>query len=162
MPLFGANGDVLVAPEWQELAGKITAGDGYGWPGDDRMYLRIGEMKATDPSGRVRTGRRLEVMRWNEDGSETMVGHWLPKEQHMVCWELARMRLDSPAHEDVIDRIDRHNDAIEAEHSRRYRDSMGALLEHALHLEHDRSSEPKSVFYGMGREDKPLNVAKPG
>ena len=157
MPLLGVNGDVLVAPEWRELAGKITGGDGYGWPGDDRMYLQIGELHRSD--GKV--GRRLEVWRLNEDGSDTMVAHWLPSEQHMVCWELARMRVDSPGHEDVVDRIDAHNDAHEAEISRRYRDGMGALLDHALHLAHDTSGEAKNTFYGMGHQDKPLNVMRP-
>lgn len=154
MPLYGANGDVLVAPEWRELAGKVTGGDGYGWPGDDRMWLQVGELHRSD--GKV--GRRLEVWRHNEDGSETMVGHWLPSESHMVCWELARMRVDSPGHEDVIDRIDAHNQKIEDEQSRQYRDAMGSLLEHAISLHVERSGEAKTKFYGMGRADKPLNV----
>jgi hypothetical protein len=157
MPLFGPNGDVLVAPEWRDLAAKITKGDGLGWTGDERMYLQVGELHRSD--GKI--GRRLEVWRFNEDGSENMVAHWLPSEQHMVTYELARMRVDAPGHENVIDRIDAHNDALEAEHSRRYRDNMGALLEHAIHLNHDRSSEPKTTFYGMGHADKPLNVKQP-
>lgn len=153
MPLLGANGEVLVAPEWRELAGKITDGDGYGWPGDERMWLQIGELHRSDGA----IGRRLEVWRHNEDGSDTMVAHWLPREQHMVCYELARMRVDSPGHESVEDRIDRHNAAIEEKLSRQFRDSMGELLEHRLKLAHD-TTQPKTVFHGMGRKDKPLNV----
>lgn len=154
-PIYGPRGQVLShAPEWRELEKTVQKGDGYGWPGDPNMRVQVGELRASN--GKV--GRRLEVWRHNEDGSDTMIGHWLPREQHMVCYDLARMRVDSPGHEDALDRIDKHNAQIEKQRSDEYRDAMGAMLEHAIHLHHDRSGAPKTTFYGMGIKDKPLNV----
>lgn len=155
MPIYGANGSLLSTSDYEGLEKKIINGDGFGWPGDDRMWLGVGviEDRATG-----KTGRRLEVWRHNEDGTDTIIGHWLPREQHMICYELAQMRADSPGHVPVVERIDAHNKKIEDQRSREYRDHMGALLEHAAHLAHDLN-EPKNKFYGI-KESLPEEKSK--
>lgn len=148
MPLHTPDG--LVAPEWEELAGKIVNGDGLGWPGDPRLSLGIGVVEGRDRSGRVRhTGRRLEVWRHNEDGSDTLVAHWRPEEIHRVCYDLARMRVDSPGYVSVEDRIDEHNAKLEKAASDKYVDAMSQLLDHAVRLHHDRT-QPRNTFYMAG------------
>lgn len=134
MPIYAPRGGFLSTSDWEDLAKKIVDGDGYGWPGDPRMRLEIGVLKDTHTG---KEGHRLEVWRHNEDGSDTRIAHWLPREQHMICWELARMRVDSPAHETAEERIDRHNKVLEAEASRQFAESYGAMLEHGSALFHD-------------------------
>lgn len=146
-------GHDYVAPEWRDLARQLVEGDGLGWPGDPRLSLQIGIIEGRNKSGRVvRTGRRLEVVRHNEDGSDTMIGHWRPEEQHRVCYDLARMRVDSPGHESVLDSIDRANAQKEAEVSKQFQEAMANLLDHAARLHHDLSN-PRNRFYmgGDGR-----------
>jgi hypothetical protein len=136
------DGDV-VAPEYQELVRQLHQGDGLAWPGDPRLGLSIGVLHDRKAN---RTGRRLEVWRYNEDGSETMVAHWHLSEQHRVIYDLTRMRVDSPGHQSVLDGIDKHNDAMEQKALQQYRDSVGEATEHAARLYHDRN-EPKNRFF---------------
>jgi hypothetical protein len=132
----------VVAPEYQDLTKRLQEGDGINWPGDPRMYLSIGVLTA--PSGRQ--GRRIEVWRLNEDGSDTMVAHWHPSEQARILYDLAIMRVDRPGYVSVEDRIDAHNEAIEKEVSRAAQESMLETLDHAVRLHVDRHN-PKSRFY---------------
>lgn len=147
MVLYTPDGGA-VAPEYAELVRQIQQGDGMAWPGDPRMYLAIGvlENKVTG-----KRGRRLEVWRVNEDGSETMIAHWLPAEQHRVIYDLTRMRVESPGHEDVLDRIDRHNKAKQDALDAAARDSMMETLDHAIRLHHDRNN-PRNKFFLGGRD----------
>lgn len=144
--LYGPHGDMLVTSEWEDLGKRITHGDGIFWAGDPRLYLGIGVVTARDEFGNERRARRLEVWRWNEDGSDTLVGHWRMDEAFRITKDLAEMRVDSPGHVSVIDRIDKHNEALEKKASDEFRDAMGALLEHAAKLHHDLN-EPKNTFY---------------
>lgn len=139
-----------IAPEWKDLATKLVNGDGLGFSGDPRLDLRIGIMEKKLYGRTIATGRRLEVWRRNEDGSEGMVGHWLPTEQHRVCYDLARMRPDSPGFESVETRIDRHNAKVEKASSDRFVAAASEMLEHAARLDHDRN-QPRNRFYMAGR-----------
>lgn len=149
MPLYNPDAS-YVAPEWQELAGKITNGDGLGWPGDPRLSLGLGIMEVRE-NGRKRTGRRLEVWRHNEDGTDTMIAHWHPSEAFKVCFDLAQMRVDSPGHISVEDRIDKHNDALVKKHEDAARESMMETLDHAIRIHHDQNN-PRNKFFLGGRD----------
>lgn len=144
MPIYTPDGGA-VAPEYADLVRQIQQGDGMGWPGDPRMYLAIGILENRRTGKR---GRRLEVWRLNEDGSETMVAHWLPAEQNRVIYDLARMRVDSPGHVDVQDVIDKHNEAKQAALDAAARDQMMEVLDHALRLDHDRNNPRNKFFMG--------------
>lgn len=141
--LYDASGGIASTADLEPLAKLIVEGDGLGWPGDPRMELRIGIL-THKPTGR--TGKRLEVHRNNEDGSVTLVSHWLPSEQHRILFDLSRMRLDSPGHVDTLDIIDKHNEKKEAEASDQFRDSYGEMLDHFYRLNHDLT-QPKNRFY---------------
>lgn len=136
------NGGIL-APEWSDLADRIVRGDGLAWPGDPRLDLRLGVIEY-----RGRTGRRLEVWRANEDGSETILAHWRPDEAHRVCHDLALMRADRPgfAGDTAAGRIDRHNDAL----ARKARDEIDGLhaelTEYAARLYADTHG-PRQKFF---------------
>lgn len=136
----------IVAPEFVDLDRKLKQGDGIHFSGDPRLYIQIGVL--TDRTT-GRQGRRIEVWRLNEDGSETMVGHWLPSEQYRILWDLAKMRADAPGHVDVVDAIEQANQAHEAEVSTQAQESMYQALEHALRLHHDRNN-PRNRFYMNG------------
>lgn len=145
MPIYTPDGGA-VAPEYTELVRQIQQGDGMGWPGDPRMWLGIGVLE-NRRTGKV--GRRLEVWRTNEDGSETLVAHWLLAEQHRVIYDLARMRADAPGHVPVEDVIDAHNAAMEKKASDKAQDEMLETLDHALRLDHDRNN-PRNKFFMHG------------
>lgn len=145
MPLYTPDGGA-VAPEWADLAKKVTDGDGLGWRGDPDLWLGIGVV-VNPRTGK--TGRRLEVWRDNTDGSTTMIAHWLPTEQHMVCYDLAKMRVDAPGHVSVVDRIDQHNDALEKAASDAAVESMMETLDHAIRVDHDRNN-PRNQFFMNG------------
>lgn len=136
----------VVAPEWQDLATKLVNGDGLGWSGDDRLWLGIGVLEARGKP----TGRRLEVWRSNEDGTDSLIGHWLLSEQMRVCYDLARMRAEAPGHVDVITSIDRANAELEAKQSADFLDVMGPVVDHAARLYHDTTG-PRNTFYMNGR-----------
>lgn len=151
MPIYGADGGIATAPEWQELAKKLHDGDGLLFAGDPRLYLQIGVLEGRNAYGRVvTTGRRLEVWRHNEDGSDAMIGHWHPSEQYRICMDLAEMRADRPGAVSALDRIDKHNDALEKAASDAYQAASQEMLEHALKLDHDRNN-PRNTFYLAGR-----------
>lgn len=147
MPLYTPNGGI-VAPEWQDLERKIREGDGLVWTGDPRLWLGIGvlENRATG-----KTGRRLEVWRDNEDGTTTLVAHWLPSEQHRVLYDLAMMRIDRPGFVSAEERIDAHNAKLEAEADFKAQEEMIETLDHAIRLHHDRT-QPRNKFFLGGRD----------
>lgn len=141
------NGGV-VAPEYDELTRRLQQGDGINWPGDPRMWIGIGVLES-----RTKTGRRIEVWRTNEDGSETIVAHWLPSEQHRILFDLAQMRVDRPGHIGVEQRIDSHNEALQKAADTKAREEMFETLEHALKLDHDRNN-PRTKFFMNGAPDR--------
>lgn len=147
----------VVAPEYQDLVRKLQQGDGIMWTGDPNLWLGIGVLTNRKTG---KTGRRLEVWRHNEDGSDTIVGHWLPSEQFKIIYDLAQMRLDSPGHQDVLDRIDKHNDAVEKAATERAQEAMIEMLDHALHLQHDRNN-PKTKFFQGDKPDLPAKDPAP-
>lgn len=147
MPIYTPDGGA-VAPEYAELVRQIQQGDGMGWPGDPRMWLGIGVLENKHTG---KTGRRLEVWRTNEDGSETLVAHWLLTEQHRVIYDLARMRADSPGHVSVLDIIDQHNDRIQKDLEDKAAEEMIQTLDHAIRLDHDRNN-PRNRFFLGGRD----------
>lgn len=145
MPLYLPDGDI-VAPEYVDLDAKLKKGDGIHWAGDPRLWIQIGVL--TDKVTR-REGRRIEVWRYNEDGSNAMIGHWLPSEQHRIIFDIARMRVDSPRHQDVTEAIDQANKAQEAKLSQASVESMYETLDHAIRLHHDRNN-PRNKFFMNG------------
>lgn len=152
-----ANGGYLHAGA-DELARKIAQGDGILWTGDPRLELGMATAVAPKsmwyaPLGRrVKKGevlaRRYEVWRNNEDGTRSQVGHWLLEEFDRILMDLAPLRMDAPGHEDAIDQIDKHNEALEKERDTVAVEAMMEQTEHALKLHHDTTG-PKNVFRGM-------------
>lgn len=132
-----------VAPEFEDLERRIRNGDGILWTGDQRLWLGIGILENRFTR---KTGRRLEVWRDNEDGTTVLVGHWLMSEQFRVLFDLANMRLDRPGAVDAVTRIEQHNEKLEAEASAKNVEKMYDVLDHALHLDHDRNN-PKTKFH---------------
>lgn len=140
----------IVAPELTELDRKLKQGDGIHFTGDPRLYIQIGVL--TDRVTR-REGRRIEVWRLNEDGSNSMVGHWLPAEQHRIIYDLAGMRADAPGHVSTVDRIDAHNRAKEEADSQAAVEQMFETLDHAVRIHHEQNN-PRQKFYMGGRADR--------
>lgn len=119
---------------------------------DPRLYMRVGYI--TDQFGR-KVDERAEVRRHNEDGTDTEIGAWMPSEVGQIPTELRMMRLGVAGHESVLDRIDRHNAALERSRGTAFRESYGEMLEHFSALVHDRT-QPRNTFYQVGgrRDDK--------
>lgn len=133
-----------------DLDRKLREGDGIHWSGDPDLDLRQGvveEMRSGRPTGKI-VARRWEVWRHCEDGVDRILAHWRIEEFDRILFDLARMRAGSPAHEDVIDRIDAANEANEERIWAQGRDKMGEMLEHMLKLHHD-TTEGRNTFRGM-------------
>lgn len=130
----------------EDLDRKLREGDGLLWPGDPRLSLGVGVIE--DRHKRKIVARRYEVWRHNEDGSDAMIGHWLLEEYDRILFDLVRMRVEAPGHEDVVVSIDKANAITEAKNSQEIRDHLGEAMEHGAKLFHDRT-EPKNVFRQM-------------
>jgi len=157
MALYVPTSAGMLHSDNDTLVKLLQNGDGMGWPGDPRMYLAIGVMEKKNRStGKiVDTGRRYEVWRFNEDGTDTIVGHWHLNERDMIIWDLTRMRSESPGHVDTDLAVDLHNDKLEKDIEDKIIDAKGEMLEHALKLNHD-ITEGRNVFRGMpGTRDEP-------
>ncbi len=128
-----------------DLVNQLHNGDGIHWPGDPDLSLHQGVI--SNRQGKI-LARRWEVWRHCEDGQDRMIGHWRMEEYDRIIFDLARMRAESPGHVNVTDRIDAHNAEIEAANSRKFRDSMGEMLEHQAKLQHDLT-EGRNVFRQM-------------
>lgn len=124
MPLHIPGASDASYPEFTDLADRVTNGDGTGWAGDQRLWLGIGVAKHQG-----KTGHRLEVWRYCEDGTDQLIGTWHPSEQYRVCYDLAQMRLDAPGRQATIDRIDAHNDRLEQENMEPWREYMAEKVE---------------------------------
>ncbi len=138
---------------------QLREGDGIQWSGDPSLYLAQGVVEETRggrPTGKI-VARRYEVWRNCEDGMERLIGHWLMEEIDRIVYDLARMRAESPGHEDVIDKIEKANAEVERANHDRFRDSYGEMLSHMASLYVDRE-QGKNTFRGMpGRNpDKQL------
>jgi len=154
MSLYVPTAAGMVHSDVDALVGLIQNGDGMGWPGDPRMYVTIGVLSQTK-NGRVRTGRRYEVRRWNEDGSIALIGHWRLDEKDKIIFELSRMRMDSPGHVDTLAEIDKTNAAIEQKATDVYMDSQGEMLSHAASIVAE-TEYGKNTFRQMpGTRDEP-------
>lgn len=134
-----------------ELDRKLRAGDGVLWGGDPRLYLAVGilEDRSVHPP---RIGRRYEVRREMEDGSDVLIGHWRLEEFDRILFDLAPMKaaVDRPdSVPSAVEKIDAHNNALEAEISTEIRDNLGEVIEYGAKLLHDRT-EPKQTFRQVG------------
>lgn len=126
-----------------------------GWRGDPRLDLRIGTLQAKKTGIDPVTGtwkkmgdvvaRRYEVWRHTEDGEDVQIGHWRLDEYLKIIPDLVDMDPRKPGHESVLDKIDRHNEALEREQSHRYYDAVGEMMDHYIRLWHDRT-QPKNTF----------------
>ena len=141
-----------------ELDRKLREGDGIFWTGDPRLYLSMGIVTAerrvwVDELGRYAQpgeviARRYEVWRHGEDGRDHLIGTWRLEEFDRILMDLAPLRLDSPGHVDTIEAIDKHNEALERENSRKLKETLMEGLEHQIKLWHDLHN-PKNVFRGI-------------
>lgn len=114
-----------------------------GLPGDPNLELHFRPMEGGGgPEG------RWEVWRHCEDGVCRPLAWWAPEELELVLPTLATMRLDSPAHVPVEERIDAANADTERRHWAKWRDAYGAAMEHLHQLVHD-DTEPRNKFRGM-------------
>lgn len=149
MSLYMPDGETgFMHSEAPELDRKLREGDGIHWTGDPRLELRMGIIKANryavNPlTGRyVRPGaiiaRRYEVWRHCEDGTDQIVGHWRLEDFDRILLDLAPLRMDSPGHVDALDAIDKHNEAIEKENSRKFKESAMEALSHMLDVHVER------------------------
>jgi hypothetical protein len=146
--LYKPDGGVH-APEYTELAKKITDGDGIAWGGDPRLGLSIGVVTHRK-SGK--TMRRLEVYRYCEDGTTQLIGHWHPSQAGQIPADLARMRLGRPGAVSIIDQIDAHNDALEEAAAAARRDVLTErLARDTYRLVHDKQGHAKTSFTVPGR-----------
>lgn len=88
----------------------------FGWPGDPRLELHVGVL--WDPKRKEVAEKKIEVWRHMEDGSDVCVT-WFDctlEAAAEVIPAMAQMRTDSPGHVSVLERIDRHNEALERKH----------------------------------------------
>lgn len=133
------------APEWQELAGKVTDGDGLVWAGDPTLWLGIGVIEQQHRE----VARRLEVWKHCADGADRLVGSWHPSEAFRVCSDLAEMRADKPGGSTVLADIDRHNEMMEKAAEQRIEDVLAEATEYMAKL-HADTSGPRQTFRQVG------------
>lgn len=139
MPIVTA--DSIVFPEFSDLAQRVAQGDGLGWQGDDRLFLMVEVLEH-----RGRRGHRLAVYRHCEDGTDQIIGRWHPKDQYRILSDLAQMRSGAPNVVAVEDRIDAHNDKMEALARDAYNDKMSEALDHLGRYLADTTG-PRQRFY---------------
>ena len=140
----------------EEVARKLVDGDGIMWPGDEDLSLHVGTIVAKnsgwsdDLNRHVRAGetvgRRWEVWRHTEDGEDVRIGSWKMEDLDRIIMDIAPMRLGSPGHADVLDQVEKANEAVEKANAERFKAEAFQLLEHALKLDHDRF-EPRNKFF---------------
>jgi len=127
--------------EAEVLADKLTMGDGIiGWKGDPRLSLFCGIIAApktgySNRAGRyVREGevlaRRWEVWRHNEDGTDTRLISRPLHLLHEIIPELCEMDPRNPGHTGVMDRIEKHNEKVDAEKEYAIGQVVGEMTEH--------------------------------
>lgn len=150
---------------------QLREGDGIHWSGDQRLELRMGILEAPrtmwfEKFGRiVRKGeilaRRYEIWRHGEDGEDHLIRTYRLEEVDRIIFDLAPMRLDSPAHVDAITEIDKHNNAIERANAQETKERMLEGLEHQIRLWHD-TNLPRNRFRGMpGMRDSKEETCEP-
>lgn len=146
-----------------DLDRKLRDGDGIHWAGDPRLDLREGVIESQkyqyvpDLKRHVQAGeiiaRRWEVWRVCEDGVERLLAHWLPVEFDRILFDIAMMRMDSPAHVDVVDQIEAANTENEKKVWTPYRESQLTMLDHLVRLKVERE-EGKHIFHQVGGSDE--------
>jgi len=105
----------------------LRAGDpAHGWKGDARLELRIGVVEMGG-----RTGRRYEVWRRNEDGTNTALLQRKLQDWHTIIPKLVEMDPRTPGHVPTMDRVEKAN---KIEHKARADDIKEAHGEHMEHL----------------------------
>lgn len=146
--LYLPDGNVT-APEWSDLARRISEGDGVTWGGDPSLWLGLGVVKR---GGKI-VGRRLEVWRRTEEGQDVLIGSWHPTEQYRICHDLAQMRVGRPGAISVEDRIDAHNAKLEAAADAKRRDQMALATERLAYAMMRRQGHARNRF---GIKNNPL------
>ena len=115
---------------------------------DPRLQLKY--VVIEHPTKRGVMGRRYEVRRTNEDGSESLIGHWKLDEFDSIWVDVVAMKAGAEGRgPTAIEQIDAHNKVIEDKIDRDIRDNLGEMKEYAARLWHDRNN-PRNVFRQVG------------
>lgn len=164
MPLISQPGTGFIHSEAERIDRQLREGDGLVWKGDPRLSLGVKVMAAPRRMQHPVTDKWLNrgdmiakqyvVERYNEDGTETEIGHWKIEEIDRILYDVAQMKAGYEGKiPDVEARIDANNAAIEKDNSRQFHDFYGAAAEHAMRLAHDRNN-PQVTFRQMGGSDE--------
>ena len=137
-------------PEFEDLARRITDGDGLAWQGDPRLWLGIGVL--TDTYGRT-AAHRLEVWRDTEQGETVLIGTWHPSERFRIPYDLSMMRLGAPGVKPVEVRVDESNAKHEADLSATRQDAMAADVEELAYRLVREQGHAKTTFQVPGTKD---------
>lgn len=139
----------------ERLDRQLREGDGMVWRGDSRLRLKVGVITAQKRVQHPVTGKwlnrgdivakRYEVWRHNEDGTDTIIGHWRMEEFDRILFDLVQMDPRTPGHVPVEERIDKANAEVDKQNSREFQEAVGKYLDHKLRLVHDRT-QPKNTF----------------
>lgn len=145
--------------EAPELDRKLREGDNLFWKGDPRLSLAMGVLTAkrsgydNKVERTVRKGdilaRRYEVWRHNEDGTDTLVGHWRLEEFDRIILDLVAMDPRTPGHVPVEERLAKADAELEKRKSEEFREVAGPMIEHVMLIAHD-TTQPKHTFRQVG------------
>lgn len=139
----------------EALCKQIQEGDGMGWPGDPRMYIRIGVVTLGG-----RTGRRYEVWRLNEDGSDTFCASWRIEERDRIIFDLARMRPEAPGFVSAHEQITENNDRLQKESADQYHEAAGEMMSHLASIASERGDGKNTFRQVGGLRDEPKPATK--
>lgn len=135
MSILTAQGDALIHAGAYDLEAKL-------WEMDTRLSLKMRVIE--HPKRKGVKGRRYEVWRRNEDGQDSMIGHWRLDEFDRIWPDMQVMRAGAEGRvDDVLTRLDKDNDARDRQATDEFNDAYGRLAEHKLALERDRDGKTR-------------------
>lgn len=147
-----------IPPELHRLADELTNGFApLGWRGDSRLTLQVGALTVqTGGYDRKGTWRnrgelaalRVEVVRHNEDGTDTPILQRPMERWHEIIPELVKIDINSPMYKDTTEAVIQHNDKLEAERGQAIREAVGEQTEHLWRLVSDRQNG-RTTFRGL-------------